>query len=419
MSRPTNRARASSVASAVVDQALSSATNFGVGVVIARFHGARGLGAFTIGFTAYLLALNVNRGLVTEPLAVRYSATDEVRWRQGVADAAGAALCFGLVAAVALIAAGYVMDNAAAGPLKVIGTVLPGLLLQDVWRYAFFAQGRGWRAVINDSVWVIALIPLTLVALTQGKLAISVIAWGVAGVLAGIAGIWQSRVIPALGSMRRWWRAQRDISHNLVVEYMTLAGFKQLTVYGVGMVAGLTAVGSIRTAELLFGPISVATLAVPLFAVPRAVGILREQPETLGRALLLLTGAIASAAAFWTLTVLIVPDSWGRWLLAGSWEAAKPLLIPVAITVAVPAIVAGPLVGLRALAASRSSRNARLVMATSTTALGLIGAGLGGATYAAWGLAMGSAIGMFVWMHQFARAYKPSEEMPWWRWSSR
>jgi len=40
-----------------------------------------------------------------------------------------------------------------------LGVVLPAMLLQDSWRFAFFAAGRGSRAFLNDVCWTIALVP--------------------------------------------------------------------------------------------------------------------------------------------------------------------------------------------------------------------------------------------------------------------
>lgn len=33
------------------------------------------------------------------------------------------------------------------------GITMPRLMLQDSWRYAFFAHGRGGHAFLNDTIW--------------------------------------------------------------------------------------------------------------------------------------------------------------------------------------------------------------------------------------------------------------------------
>ena len=58
--------------------------------------------------------------------------------------------------------------------------MLPGLLLQDAWRFAFFAAGAGRKAFSNDVVWGIALVPAMVVAARVGSVAAFVILghWG-------------------------------------------------------------------------------------------------------------------------------------------------------------------------------------------------------------------------------------------------
>src|SRR5262245_10437117 len=52
------------------DQALSSATNLGLSILAGRVLGASGLGTVFVGFTAYLFALSLMRGLITAPFVV-------------------------------------------------------------------------------------------------------------------------------------------------------------------------------------------------------------------------------------------------------------------------------------------------------------------------------------------------------------
>ena len=56
-------------------------------------------------------------------------------------------------------ALGLVVGGVVGGAFLGLGIVLPALLLQDCWRYAFFAAGQGRRAFLNDAVWAVALVP--------------------------------------------------------------------------------------------------------------------------------------------------------------------------------------------------------------------------------------------------------------------
>ena len=57
----------------LVDQAISSLTNFAVGIVVAHNFELEEFGAFTLAWFTYGLVLNISRGLATDPLVVRFS----------------------------------------------------------------------------------------------------------------------------------------------------------------------------------------------------------------------------------------------------------------------------------------------------------------------------------------------------------
>src|ERR1700679_3150704 len=143
----------------VADQAVSSLTNFAVSIYVARVLGAAQLGAFSLAFVTYGFLLNASRGLATDPLLVRYSGVDHAIWRQAVAKCTGTAASVGLVAAACTLVAAALMHGTTRAGFLALGLTLPGLLLQDSWRFSFFAAGRGLQAFLNDLVWAVVLIP--------------------------------------------------------------------------------------------------------------------------------------------------------------------------------------------------------------------------------------------------------------------
>ena len=92
-------------------------------------------------------------------MLVRFSGTDRPTWRRAVArlhrDRPGDRPDRGhgcVLAAAAVKAAPRLAFLA-------LGLILPGLLLQDSWRYSFFALGQGSKAFVNDTVWTLTLVP--------------------------------------------------------------------------------------------------------------------------------------------------------------------------------------------------------------------------------------------------------------------
>ena len=142
----------------MADQALSSLTNFGLAVGVANQVGTTDFGAFSIAFAVYLVALTISRAVSTDPLLIRYSARDTHAWRVGTARATGMALVVGVGAGGIAILAGVIVGGSLGAALVVLGIGLPALLVQDAWRYAFFATKRGRAAFLNDLAWTIALV---------------------------------------------------------------------------------------------------------------------------------------------------------------------------------------------------------------------------------------------------------------------
>lgn len=76
------RAMAGRLSWGLGDQAVSSLTNFVVGLYVARSLGATAFGVFSIAWVTYGVILNVSRGLATDPLMVRFSGVTRRRWRR-------------------------------------------------------------------------------------------------------------------------------------------------------------------------------------------------------------------------------------------------------------------------------------------------------------------------------------------------
>ena len=101
----------------------------------------------------YAFALNASRGLTTDPLMVRFSGTDLRPGGGPCASCTGTAAVVGLLAGAVRAAAAAAAQRTARLGLPALGLTLPGLMLQDSWRFAFFALGRGRQAFLNDMIW--------------------------------------------------------------------------------------------------------------------------------------------------------------------------------------------------------------------------------------------------------------------------
>ncbi|MGH3263131.1 MAG: hypothetical protein ACRDNS_14165, partial [Trebonia sp.] len=127
----------------LLDQAVSSLTNFAIVLYVARTVDAAQFGAFSLAYTTYGFALSASRGLASGPMQVRFSGSELPVWRRATANCAGAAAVTGLVAGIGALLAALALGGTARAAFLGLGLTLPGLMLQDSWRYAFFTLGRG------------------------------------------------------------------------------------------------------------------------------------------------------------------------------------------------------------------------------------------------------------------------------------
>ena len=92
-----------------------------------------------------------------------------------------------------------------------LGVGLPGLVLQDSFRFAFFASGRGVYAFVNDLCWGLLLI-LALFLLHyqgQGTAVNCLLAFGATATLAAVLGAMQARALPRPLRAAYWVRTHR------------------------------------------------------------------------------------------------------------------------------------------------------------------------------------------------------------------
>jgi O-antigen/teichoic acid export membrane protein len=404
--RSARRAVAGRLSWGLADQAASSISNFAVGIYVARSLGVTAFGVFTLAWVTYGVVLNVSRGLATDPLVVRFSGVPETAWRAAVTRSTGTALGVGTAIGAVSLVAGLCLGGRVGPAFACLGVLLPGLLLQDAWRFSFFAAGLGRKAFVNDLVWCVALVPAMVLAAHAGTVASFVLAWGASAAVAAVYGCFQSGIRPGVRGARAWLREHRDLGYRYLVENTCLSGASQLRAYGLGAIIGVGAVGAVRGAELLLGPFLAVLMGLSLVTVPEAARVLRQAPRRLGSFCLLLGGGQAVGALLWGGALLLMPDRLGRFVLGGVWHSASPLIVPVTLGVAGAGLGTGASAGLRALGAARRSLRSQLFASTCYVGGGLGGAALAGTVGSAWGVAVATLGGSAVWWLQLRSALR-------------
>ena len=375
----------------VADQAVSSLTNFAVSIYLVHTLGAAAFGAFSLAYITYGFALNASRGLSTDPLIVRFSGTDLSTWRDAVAICTGTATVVGAAAGTCALVAAILIGGTAGAAFLALGLFMPALMLQDSWRYSFFALGRGSQAFLNDTIWAAVLLPALLFLRETKHTGVFwlVFAWGAAAAVAACVGPLQARVVPNLPGTWKWLWRHRDLGPRYLAEGIATNAGLQLRGYGLGLMLGLAAVGYVQAAGTLIGPMTILFAAMSLVIIPEAARVLRRAPTHLRLFCVVVSVGLAVIGGVWGIIILVaLPRGLGAWLLGPIWRPTYPLILPTMIALVGGGASAGASAGLHALGAARRSLRVVLLGSAATVTLSLAGAAEWGVAGAIWGNAV-------------------------------
>ena len=254
----------------VVDQALSALSNLGLSIAVARTTSASGFGAFAVAFLVFGICLAITKSVVGQPLQMRWSGASAETRRDAFSAALGTATALGLTFGLLMLAVALTVGGEVGGALLALAFVLPGLMLQDSCRMAAFTLGRPQLAALIDAVWAVVQFGLLAILINNGQHQVGglILVWGAAALISALLGLSVLRIRPALSRARDWVREHHDLIRYLLPEYFLGLGATQLGILLVGLIAGATAVGSLRAAQVLLGPLGIIGAAVFQFAIP-------------------------------------------------------------------------------------------------------------------------------------------------------
>jgi O-antigen/teichoic acid export membrane protein len=408
----------------VADQAMSSLTNFLLSIFVARTLGATQFGAFALAYVTYGFAINASRGLSIEPLLIRFSGTDLPTWRRATAGSTGTALLTGLATGILALAAGRIIGGTTGLAFTALGLTLPGLMLQDAWRYAFFAVGRGYHAFVNDTVWAVILLPALALLKMSGHANVFwfVLAWGGAAAVGAAIGPLQAGVLPNLITARHWLWHHRDLGPRYLAENTGGNAADTVRSYSLSSILGLAAVGYIQAANTLMGPFKIVYFGISLITLPEAARILRRSPRQLPLFCAAASAGLAVLAAAWTALLLVaLPRGLGHIMLGSLWRPTYPLVLPAGLAITSMCANTGAMLGLHALGSARRSMRVTILIALLVVAGALAGAVTAGITgtmyYAA--AAMWSGTLMSWWQLRKALQESDNVPVPGWLWAGR
>lgn len=372
----------------LVDQVISSGTNAVLSFLVARSVDEQNFGGFAVAFTVFTLGIGISRALASSPLGIKFSDAGKDEFRRASAAAVGTAFAIGVVSGVGCVIAGLLIGQAAGHALLALGVVFPALLVQDAWRYVFFAEGRPAAAAANDAVWAVLQLGAVIALVAVGMSAVGplVLVWGGSALAAAALGIRQARVLPRPDRALTWARTHRRTTGFMVAEFATVQGAQQGALLLIAGIASLEAIGSLRGVQVLLGPTTILAVAAISFAVPefarRRSRLSARQWVQGGMAVSL---AICAAGFVWGLVFVLLPDSVGVALLGDTWPGTSAILWPTIASQAGGTLSLGAAIMLIAMDRTSVTFSLNLLLAPLIFAGGVVGVLLDGAYGAAWG----------------------------------
>lgn len=387
-----------------IDQGISSLTNFGVTLWAARVANLESFGAFAVAYTAVMVVIGFVRSLVCEPLLVKYSA-DQDAARRAAPQAATLSVAFSLVGLILLSVGAVIATKPLSTMLLLAALVIPLLVVQDVWRYAFIAASTPRWAAVMDGVWALGALSAFLLGpiLSFGDFAeYPLAAWGLAGGLSLVVVLPMASPWASISEARDFRRNVAGLALGYAGEYLAKAGAAHAVILVIAALVGLEASGAIRGAQLLFGPLGVVFLGLETALVSEGVRVAANSGRhRLDDFVRRLATGMAAGALVYGVGLLFVPYSLGTAVLGEIFGPTRELLAPMTVRWFGAGLVTGGLVGLRALADSKSSFRSRVVSSPGLVVGGTAGAVLGGAEGGILGLGIANLIAGTIWIQSY------------------
>src|SRR3954447_16862950 len=259
-----------SFAFGLLDQAFSSATNLGLTLLAGRLLGPSGLGTVFVGFSFYIVALGVQRALLTTPLVAAMAARDDQERMQALEAGLTVVFLGGALMTFVFVGGGLLIPVSGAGGLLLFVPWLLPSLVQDYWRAVLFQERRGGQATLNDFSWALVMgVAAGIAYLWPSELSV-VSAWGAGAAAGAILGFFQVRRRPELpGRAIRWWVEEVwPFGRWLGAEVTLYSGIYWGTVLTLAAVLGAYDLGGLQAAQSLFAPISLLSSGVTLPGLP-------------------------------------------------------------------------------------------------------------------------------------------------------
>ncbi len=273
------------------DQAVVSAANFVMGLLLARYLGPAGYGQFVLSYNVILFLAGLQGAMIISPMMVIGGALPGARAKEYFSAILVEQLLLCAVLVVVLLAAlGVASELAPQWGLKIFLWPLvfaaAGFLWQDFSRRYLFVQNRAGSALINDLIThglrcaLLAGLGFAL-GLTTGKAFWVIGGTCIAGVLASTALSFKRRslALPSRAGLISVGSEHWNFGKWLLAELMLYWCGSQLVIYVAAHMISVSAVGAISAGQNIMGAANVFFLALENLVPSRAAYVYAQRGE--------------------------------------------------------------------------------------------------------------------------------------------
>jgi O-antigen/teichoic acid export membrane protein len=315
----------------LIDQGLSSGTNFIAVLAVARAIGMADFGVFALAYTVLTIVLGIGRAFFGTPIALAAAHSSE----------ALAKLHSNVMSAIAIISIPLVLSVAAIGAFAlgtnpsdvaylavgIVAVATPIVLAQDISRYYAMAKNQPNTAVASDTVWFVGVVMLFVFGGALDDRTV-LVGWVVVIVAALIVFLAKYPFRLDLRGGLSLLAPKAGLKESLAVSVLLSTGLTLVMGFLMLPFLGPAAVGALRGAGTLFGPLN-TLIALLDFSILAQMS--RRDRSSDKKAVAVITVAMCSISVAWAVVLLLLPQGAGVALLGETWLYTREILPITAI----------------------------------------------------------------------------------------
>ena len=373
----------------LADQAISSASNFLLLIVVARASTATQFGAFATAQAVFLFVLGTTQAIVSESFIIRTN-QESADAREASVAAVGMAFLIGIGQLFIVVPLALCLSGTVGKLLLIFSLATPFLLVQDTIRFIASGLGRPSAALRNDTLWLALVVPLLGYSAIMGLgPQTQLLMWASSGALCGLIFCWTEKIYPSLKGGLPWALKHRDLTLRFAAEFGITSGSSQIAAIMLAGVLGLPGLAALRANQLLYGPLNVLVNGTRIAALPPLVAL---SPIERLRAWKRYRMALLIVTALYAAIVMAMPEILGKLLLGETWYAASDLRGLFAVQYILLVLSTMYVTWLRAIPAPKSSLIVRCFFGLATLTIPILCGSKWGVVGAAWGLSGALAV---------------------------